>query len=223
MARWDVRMDTPEGTRGFEQVVRNGRGQGHATLEDLFRLAAEVAGYLPKSASSMSRGPAFLQGRVRPIDGPALPETVREAERVLPLALRAPFEGCEEIAGDVWRGSQLLGRSPGDGLALLRFEARAIDLVAHAHEESERVVLVIEGHGVFHATEERLKEFTGTKMTRVDLHAGDLVAFSRGLVHTFSAPSSGLLLLSYHSDFMEFEDARQYTPATTRWWPHPEL
>lgn len=222
MASWNVSLDTADGPGSFDRVVRSGRGEGRSVLEDLFDLAEDVAEHLRMEPPG-SRAASFLRGKVQPSAESSLTETVREVERALPLTLRAPFEGCAEIAGDVWRGSQLFGDRRKDGLALLRFEARAIDLVAHAHEESDRVVLVIEGHGVFHASEESLEDFTGTKMRRVDLGPGELVAFSRGLVHTFSAPSSGLLLLSYHSDFMEFEDARQYTPAATKWWPHPEL
>ena len=42
---------------------------------------------------------------------------------------------------------------------------------------------------------------------------GDAVLFSRGVVHTFTAPLGDLTLLSYHAPFFEFDDTRQSTIA----------
>jgi hypothetical protein len=41
--------------------------------------------------------------------------------------------------------------------------------------------------------------------------AGDAVLFTRGVVHTFTAPLDDLTLLSYHAPFFEFDDTRQFT------------
>jgi len=37
------------------------------------------------------------------------------------------------------------------------------------------------------------------------------VLFTRGVVHTFTAPVADLTLLSYHAPFFEFDDTRQFT------------
>lgn len=223
MGRWRIELHGDAGPRRLEREVRNGRGEGASALADLMELCAEVCAGLQSGGEEGARAPSWVVGRVEPIEGPSLRETVAEVERARPITLRSPFEGCREIAGEAWRGRDQLDAARTDGLALLRFDERAIDLVAHAHLESERAVIVLEGRGVFHASEERLEEFSGARMQRIDLAAGDLLAFSRGLVHTFSAPSSGLWLLSYHATFVEFDDARQYTPTAKRWWPHPDL
>jgi hypothetical protein len=43
------------------------------------------------------------------------------------------------------------------------------------------------------------------------VEAGDAVLFTRGVVHTFTAPMVDLTLLSYHAPFFEFDDTRQFT------------
>lgn len=221
MARWRIELRGSAARHRLEREVRNGRGQGSAALADLMDLGAEICAGLEVGGAAGPGAPGWVVGRVEPLEGPTLRESVAEIERARPLELRSPFEGCREIAGEAWRGREHLDPARTDGLALLRFDERAIDLVAHAHLESARAVIVLEGRGVFHASEEGLEEFTGARMRCIDLEAGDLLAFSRGLVHTFSAPSSGLWLLSYHATFVEFDDARQYTPTAKRWWPHP--
>jgi hypothetical protein len=37
------------------------------------------------------------------------------------------------------------------------------------------------------------------------------VSFTRGVVHTFTAPLGDLTLLSYHAPFFDLDDTRQYT------------
>lgn len=49
------------------------------------------------------------------------------------------------------------------------------------------------------------------ELRSVVVEAGDAVLFTRGVVHTFTAPLNDLMLLSYHSPFFEFDDTRQYT------------
>ena len=70
-----------------------------------------------------------------------------------------------------------------------------------------RLLVVTSGIGLFHylpdAGESR-------ELRSVVVGAGDAVLFTRGVVHTFTAPLDDLTLLSYHVPFFELEDARQY-------------
>lgn len=148
-----------------------------------------------------------------------VPDLVRIAERDYPLVLKAPFEQTESIAGAVWSAREFLGRDDEDGLVKLRFDADTLDLPMHVHEHSDRFLVVLEGAGWFHVSSEALGEFTGRGIRSIPVVAGDAIAFTRGLMHTFSASHVPLMLLSYHAPLVELDDARQYTLPTLIWTP----
>jgi len=52
---------------------------------------------------------------------------------------------------------------------------------------------------------------TMPELRSVVVAAGDCVLFTRGVVHTFTAPLDDLTLLSYHAPFYAFDDRRQYS------------
>ena len=95
-----------------------------------------------------------------------------------------------------------------DGLVHLRFAAGTEDLPLHVHEFSDRLLVVTSGVGLFHylSDAEKVRE-----LRSVAVEAGNAVLFTRGVVHTFTAPLGDLTLLSYHAPFFEFDDTRQFT------------
>lgn len=134
-----------------------------------------------------------------------------EVEHSYPLELRAPFEGVSSIAGGLWTGADLVGHDRVDGFAKLRFDAGTVDLPMHAHEHSDRFIIVLEGEGIFYLSPQPLDVFVGQDVRSIRVRQGDALMFTRGLMHTFGAWSEPLVLLSYHSPVIGFDDPRQYT------------
>lgn len=134
-----------------------------------------------------------------------------------PIELRSPFEGASSVAGAVWPGAELWNQERDDGLAKLRFDRGACELPMHAHEYSDRFIVVLSGAGIFHFSGEPLTDFTGRGVQSAPVTKGDVVCFTRGLVHTFSAPDQQLVLLSYHAPLIAFDDPRQYSLPAVRW------
>jgi len=160
---------------------------------------------------------AFLKGNA---------EEVGLGERVIddlltncPLSLTSPFEDTASIAGGVWSGRVLFGPDFDDALAKLAFSAGTQDLPMHMHEFSDRFIVVAAGRGHFWWSEQRLDSFNGLSVHSVGVQQGDLLLFTRGLLHTFSAPLDELLLLSFHSPEIPFDDPRQFTLPQTLWTP----
>ena len=134
-----------------------------------------------------------------------------------PIELRSPFEGASSVAGAVWSGAELWNQDRDDGLAKLRFDRGACELPMHAHEYSDRFIVVFSGAGIFHFSGESLSDFTGRGVQSAPVTKGDIVCFTSGLVHTFSAPNQELVLLSYHAPLIAFDDPRQYSLPAVRW------
>ena len=120
-----------------------------------------------------------------------------------PIRVEAGFEGNPGVEGGAWRPSD----GGDDGLVHLRFAAGTEDLPLHVHEFSDRLLLVTSGIGLFHYLPPAA---TMQELRAVVVEAGDAVLFSRGVVHTFTAPLCDLTLLSYHSPFIELNDERQF-------------
>jgi mannose-6-phosphate isomerase-like protein (cupin superfamily) len=99
-----------------------------------------------------------------------------------PIRVEAGFEGNPGVEGGAWRPSD----GGDDGLVHLRFAAGTEDLPLHVHEFSDRLLVVTSGVGLFHYlpnAEKSRKSFA-----RWWSRPGDAVLFSRGVVHTFTAP-----------------------------------
>jgi len=136
-----------------------------------------------------------------------------------PIRLESPFENTASIAGGLWSGRALFGAAYEDALAKLDFSAGTLDLPMHVHEHSDRFIVVAEGHARFWWSEESLNSFTGMRVESVEVRRGDVLVFTRGLMHTFSAPQDSLLLLSFHSPEIAFNDPRQFTLPSIIWAP----
>jgi mannose-6-phosphate isomerase-like protein (cupin superfamily) len=107
------------------------------------------------------------------------------------------------LGAGAWRSSD----DGDDGLVHLRFAAGTEDLPLHLHEFSDRLLVVTSGVGLFHYLPDAEK---ARELRSVVVEAGDAVLFTRGVVHTFTAPLDDLTLLSYHAPFFEFDDSRQF-------------
>jgi len=121
-----------------------------------------------------------------------------------PIPVESGFEGNPGVEGGAWRPSD----GGDDGIVHLRFASGTEDLPLHVHEFSDRLLVVTSGVGLFHylPDAEKVRE-----LRSVAVEAGDAVLFTRGVVHTFTAPLDDLTLLSYHAPFFEFDNTRQFT------------
>lgn len=167
---------------------------------------------------SHSDSPCAALGRVRGTGrGVSFSGFVAGLEADHPIELRYPFEGSEQVGGAVWRGDELLHADHTDALAKLHWKPGAVDLPMHAHECSDRLIIVLEGRGFFHVTDEPIDRFTGNAVRTVPARERDVFAFTRGVVHTFSTAHTGMTLLSCQLPFLPFDDPRQYTLPNVLW------
>jgi len=168
--------------------------------------------------------PSFLFGCSGDHDLAATLDALMNAiDREYDLPLHAPFEDTESIAGALWSGQELFGNGREDALAKLRFSAGTLDLPLHVHEYSDRFIVVLSGQGRFWWSEEQWRQFSGISIQSTPVQVGDVLVFTRDLLHTFSAPDEDLVLLSYHSPEIPFNDPRQFTLPRLRWTPRSAI
>lgn len=136
-----------------------------------------------------------------------------------PLRLISPFEDTASIAGGLWSGRTLFGPAYDDALAKLRFSSGTLELPIHTHDYSDRFIAVAAGCGRFWWSQAPRDKFDGCGVESMPVRVGDVLVFTRGLLHTFSAPTDDLLLLSFHSPEIPFNDPRQFTLSKTLWTP----
>lgn len=207
----------------MQAVSANCESRGASGKPAVLRLFELMAGNLAAFLDESRRGPFAPRWlRFGSLDGGLVRDLVRDAERDYPIELRSPFEGVDTIAGGLWLGRELAGRGRADGIAKLRFGAGTLDLPVHAHEHSDRLIVVLAGTGFFHVSNEPLAGFTGDDVRHIAVCLGDVLVFPRDLLHTFSAPNEALILLSYHSPVIAFDDQRQYTVPGKTWRPRDE-
>lgn len=109
-------------------------------------------------------------------------------------------------------------------LAKLRWEAGADDLPMHVHEHSDRCIIVHEGRGFFHVSDETADRFSGASVRTIPARERDVFLFSRGVVHTFSTLDQPMTLLSCQLPFLPFDHPDQYRLPAVRWTAatHPD-
>ncbi len=175
---------------------------GTTALEELRSVLAARAGGDKGAALSRVRGtgPGASFGRL-----------VDLLERDHPRQLRGPFEDSPNLSGAVWDARGELGLDLDAAFMKLRFEPGCRDLPLHSHEHSDRFIIVLEGRGYFHVSAEPVDRFTGERVQTVPVRSRDVLAFTRGVVHTFSATTEPLVLLSGHLPFLPLEEPEQYT------------
>ena len=138
-------------------------------------------------------------------------------ERDHPIEIQYPFEGSEHVGGAAWLGSELLGKTETAGVAKLHWKAGAGDLPMHTHETSDRLIVVLEGRGFFHCSDQTVERFDGSDVRTIAARERDVFVFTRGLVHTFSTTDSGMTLLSCHLPYLPLDDPAQYRLPACRW------
>lgn len=128
---------------------------------------------------------------------------------MFPKELKAPFEGCDDIAGAVFPCSE--GGPKDAALIRHRFSVSAVDLPIHIHPLSDRLLIITHGNGFMHYSNDSFEGFDGSAVLK-PLRAGSVICFTRGQLHTFSAALvSEMPMLSLHYPFVELEDERQWT------------
>lgn len=183
---------------------------GEAVLEGLLSMAQEALDRLRARTDQ----PTAALGRIRGTGrGVSFGRLIERLEADHPINLVSPFEGSGKVAGAVWKPEH--AGSP--ALAKLRWDARATDLPMHVHEHSDRFIIVLEGRGYFHVTNQDLGAFDGSAVRTVPARERDVFVFTRGVVHTFSTDRSPMVLLSCQAPYLPFDDARQYTLPHYRW------
>jgi len=154
--------------------------------------------------------------------GTSFKSEVEAWERRYPVELAYPFEENERVGGAVWPNPP--GAVPCcNAVMKLRWESRANDLPMHSHEHSDRCIIVLEGRGFFHVTDEPANAFTGRHVRTVAARERDVFVFSRGVTHTFSTFDHPMVLLSCHLPFIALDDPKQYMLPAVRWTAAEQL
>lgn len=199
-------LDMEFNDRSLNETVRLPDDPAKA-FDEFFSLGLNV---LKRLSQKTSTKPLLRLGRIKEPSMHELRRFARLIEERYPVKVESPFEGSDGIAGGAWLGGDLFDNHRDDALAKLCFSKGAVDLPLHSHEHSDRFILVLEGNGRYHHGLGSVHGFTGGDVEAVEVQAGDLIVFSRGLVHTFSSPSNAMTLLSWHSPYFAFDDPRQY-------------
>lgn len=217
-------LELPELRLQLESVERV---SGHEVLRSLLHLAERAIGLL--QAESIRRGkPLAAVGKLRGTGrGVHFKGFIDRLEADHPIHLVAPFEDSPKVSGAAWNVASGDGTARRSALAKLRWEAGADDLPMHVHEHSDRFIIVHEGRGYFHVSDQLANDFDGSDVRSIPARERDVFMFTRACVHTFSTAEHPMTLLSCQLPFLEFDDPRQYRLPAQRWTardrpePHP--
>lgn len=189
--------------QGFAfDVSEDDSAEGKDVLGAWFRMMREA---IARAAKGTADAPVVRFGRLSEASKWANAKALHEGLLGFhPIHVEAGFEGNPGVEGGAWHPSD----GGDDGVVHLRFAAGTEDLPLHVHEFSDRLLVVTSGLGLFHYLP---KAGNSRELRSVVVDAGDAVLFTRGVVHTFTAPLGDLALLSYHAPFFELDDTRQFT------------
>ncbi len=185
---------------GMADPTGSGDECGRKLLESLQQLARGGLARLTREGKTEG---LFEHARLRGSGCELVRHLARRLLESSPIVVERGFEGNNGIEGGVWR----LGEGSDDAVVYLRFSAGTCDLPLHVHEHSDRYIIVDQGVGLFHYAP---MDDQPRELRSVIVQEGDVMAFTRGLLHTFTAPIEDLTLLSFHAPFFEFDDARQF-------------
>lgn len=192
-------------------------GESVGPLQAIMSVAREALCRIRSDADGAA--PVFIKGRI--VVGSAAPSPSVLADQLLQanlIRVERGFEGNAGISGGAWPDDA----DDDNALVYLCFSEGTVNLPLHVHEFSDRFIAVADGFGLFHYMPAGV---SWHELRSVVVQAGDVVVLTRGLVHTFTAPVTDLVLLSYHAPYFEFEDPRQFTIADSllgqnlRWRP----
>jgi mannose-6-phosphate isomerase-like protein (cupin superfamily) len=191
--------------------LQNGAHTGTTILAGILDMAGRAIQGLTSHARTFGQPRMAAVGRLRGTGrGIHFRDLIATLERERPLTLTSPFEGSLLVAGGVWE-RQALGTQPTSGaLAKLRWSAGADDLPMHVHDHSDRFIIVHEGRGFFHVSNQPFDDFDGSDVRSIPARERDVFLFTRGVVHTFSTLDQPMTLLSVQLPYMAFDDPRQY-------------
>jgi mannose-6-phosphate isomerase-like protein (cupin superfamily) len=187
---------------------------GAEVLQGVLALAEAALVRLAKAGPQPKAVLGRLRGRGR---GVHFRDLVSVLEREHPIELRSPFEDSHLVAGAAWDASTIVGGNVSGALAKLRWSAGADDLPMHVHEHSDRFIIVQEGRGFFHVSDQDVDRFDGSDVRSIPARERDVFLFTRGVVHTFSTAKEPMTLLSCQLPYLPFDDPRQYRLPRHRW------
>ncbi len=185
--------------------------KGERVLAGLLNLAQVTIDRLRQESDRLQRPRVAAVGRLRGSGrGIHFRDLVASLEAERPLTLHSPFENSALVAGAAWDSNEILPGGASGGLAKLRWSAGADDLPMHVHEHSERFIIVHEGRGFFHVSDQSIDGFDGSDVRTIPARERDVFIFTRGVAHTFSTLDEPMLLLSCQLPFLSFDDPNQY-------------
>jgi len=173
--------------------------------------------------NALSPSAPLTLGRVRGTGpGVSFGSLIAELEAAHPIALEFPFEGSDRVSGGVWECPTSLDDPKIDpkttsAIAKLRWFKHADDLPMHVHEHADRFIVVLEGRGFFHWSDQDAEAFDGSSVHTIAARSRDLFVFRRGLVHTFSTSDHDMTLISVQCPYIPFDDPKQYRVPEHHW------
>lgn len=191
------------------KILPRDSGNADAILDAVLSLASQAVTGLNAECRSAKVDRVAAVGRLRGTGrGVHFGNLIETLESVRPLTLQSPFEASHLVAGAAWHQT---GPPDAQGaLAKLRWSAGANDLPMHVHEHSDRFIIVHEGRGFFHVSNQSVDDFNGSDVRSIPARERDVFIFTRGVVHTFSTLDKPMTLLSCQLPFLPFDDPRQY-------------
>lgn len=196
------------------QPAANHQMSGAAVLDAVLAMADRALAQLRQQTDRPVAAVGRLRGTGRGIH---FGDMIRQLETEHPIKLAAPFEDSELVAGAAWESSSIPGVRSTGALAKLRWSPKADDLPMHVHEHSDRFIIVHEGRGFFHVSNQSADRFDGSDVRSIPARERDVFLFTRGVVHTFSTLDHPMTLLSCQLPFLAFDDPRQYRLPDFRW------
>jgi mannose-6-phosphate isomerase-like protein (cupin superfamily) len=188
-------------------------GSARAALQGLFAWGEDlVAGFRGLRGDSAV---SCAMGRIRGLgSGMSFSGLLAGISREYPLELERPFEGVDAIAGAAWiaRALGIPGRE--SAWLHLAFDAETVELPLHSHDCSDRLIVVLEGRGLFH-----WRDKDEETVQSIVVRERDVLAFRAGVVHTFSTGNEPLHLLSFHAPFVPLDASEQFTITEPEWRP----
>lgn len=184
---------------------------GKAVLASVLELAERSIRELQERARAIGCARLAAVGRLRGTGrGIHFSDLIARLEAEHPLTLSSPFENSHLVAGAAWDAQRIIGATHTGALAKLRWAAGANDLPMHVHEHSDRFIIVLEGRGFFHVSDQSVDGFDGQDVRSIPARERDVFIFTRGTVHTFSTLDKPMTLLSCQLPYLAFEDPSQY-------------
>jgi mannose-6-phosphate isomerase-like protein (cupin superfamily) len=207
---------------GFD-IPEDARPLGTRVFEGLLTFGASAMTRVERMAREQGR-PVAAMSRVRGTGrGVHFGSFIEAMEEEHPLRLESPFEGSDLVSGGAWIAERLLSQPEQSAVPLdaavakLRWAAGADDLPLHVHDHSARFIIVLEGRGFFHLSDQSTDRFDGLGVRSIPARERDIFAFTPGLLHTFSTSEYAMTLLSVQMPYLAFDDPDQYRLPARRW------